>query len=351
MGSNNSTKGSVPFSAFRLILVSCALLGGCAAFSPADAFAAEEARPTINDVTTTKVYEHEGTIEAQINPQGSETTYEIWLECESIDALPCEPIGSGQRIQGQLASGFEAKTVSLLLNNLQPGSRYWYGIAATNSVGETESRGNILVVGVIPPGACPTGCGTGEQYGSEVPGWYTGLSNSESAETLKEYEAKHAKELEAAHAKEEEEQRAREAAKVAEAAALKRRQEEEAEMATGGVMLASTNITMMNGRISLVKLECLGSSACSGRLVLVGKLSTTSKGKRHNHKATIGTVSFSIPGDDATAVKVDINAAGRMLLRTARGHLSASLTIEELPATADSTQTKTVHLAPERSPH
>jgi tripartite motif-containing protein 71 len=43
---------------------------------------------------------------------------------------------------------------------------------------------------VIPPGAFPNGQGSGEQYGSEIPGWYTSLSGEESANTLAEWNAK-----------------------------------------------------------------------------------------------------------------------------------------------------------------
>ncbi len=43
---------------------------------------------------------------------------------------------------------------------------------------------------VVPPGAFPNGQGTGEQYGSEIPGWYITLSSQESAATLAEYTAK-----------------------------------------------------------------------------------------------------------------------------------------------------------------
>jgi hypothetical protein len=43
---------------------------------------------------------------------------------------------------------------------------------------------------VIPPGAFPNGQGTGEQYGSEIPGWYISLSSQESASTLAEWTAK-----------------------------------------------------------------------------------------------------------------------------------------------------------------
>ncbi len=43
---------------------------------------------------------------------------------------------------------------------------------------------------VIPPGAFPNGQGSGEQYGSEIPGWYISLSGQESANTLAEWTAK-----------------------------------------------------------------------------------------------------------------------------------------------------------------
>ena len=191
----NLTGRPVSMRACRLVLIPFAILAGGLVFSAAPASATEGGRPMIENVTATKVYEHEGTLEAQINPEGSETTYEIWLECQSAHEpfWPCEPIMNSQRIEGHIAAGFEAKTVSLHLAGLQPGFHYWYGVAAANSAGRTESRVNIFIDSVIPPGACPNGCGKNEQYGSETPQWYTKLSNEESAQTLKEYEAKHAK--------------------------------------------------------------------------------------------------------------------------------------------------------------
>jgi len=114
-------------------------------------------------------------------------------------------------------------------------------------------------------------------------------------------------------------------------------------------MLASANIRVKSGHVSLVKLECFGSATCSGSLTLVGKVTTTSKGRRrHTRTATIGTAGFSIRGDATTVVKININAVGRTLLHAARGHLGASLTIDELSPHADSTQAKTVHLVQEK---
>lgn len=49
---------------------------------------------------------------------------------------------------------------------------------------------NLQTGAVEPPGAFPNGQGTGEQYGSEIPGWYISLSTQESAATLAEWTAK-----------------------------------------------------------------------------------------------------------------------------------------------------------------
>ena len=134
-------------------------------FAP-NAWRAGAERPTIEDRTMAKVYEHEGTIEARIDPQGSETTYEIWLECRGSHepVWPCE-----QRVDGHLAAGFEAKAVSLQLTGLQEGTYYEYGVVAANSAGQTNENGvNILQDPVIPPGACPEGCGSNKPYETEI---------------------------------------------------------------------------------------------------------------------------------------------------------------------------------------
>jgi DNA-binding beta-propeller fold protein YncE len=48
---------------------------------------------------------------------------------------------------------------------------------------------SLQTAAVVPPGAFPNGQGTGEEYGSEIPGWFISLSDAESAATLAEYTA------------------------------------------------------------------------------------------------------------------------------------------------------------------
>jgi hypothetical protein len=168
----------------------------------------------------------EVTVGAEINPEGLETTYEIRLECGPDEpVLPCRPIPNSQHTDGRLAAGHEARTVSLTLTGLQPGT-YWFGVYASNAAGETFRRSDILDIPPIPPGACPEGCSSNEPYKPEVPQASLEAAQREATRIFMEAEAKRHQ-----AALEHEEQQAKEAAvrNAAEAADLKQREEEEAE--------------------------------------------------------------------------------------------------------------------------
>ncbi len=118
---------------------------------------------------------------------------------------------------------------------------------------------------------------------------------------------------------------------------------------TGHVSLASTQITVQSNGVALVKLECAESAGCDGKLTLTARVTVKAKGRRKTTKrrvttrtVTVGTTSFSIAGDETTAVNIKLDAAGRAALSADR-RLSASLTLLEL-APAANTQTKTVQL-------
>jgi hypothetical protein len=111
------------------------------------------------------------------------------------------------------------------------------------------------------------------------------------------------------------------------------------------VSLVSTGIIVQSGHVSLVQLECLGAASCNGKLTLSAKIPAKAKsGRKHAHMVALGTTDFSIPGDEARAVKLDISATGRALLSADHGRLSASLAIHELPPSPESTLTKAVQL-------
>jgi len=294
----------------------------------ASALATGGERPTI-EATTAKAYEHEGTIEARIDPEGSETTYEIWLECRGAHepTWPCE-----QRVEGHLAAGFEAKPVSLHLTGLQEGTYYEYGVVATNSAGQTKENGvNILLDPVIPPGACPDGCPSISPYESKI--------SQETNEVTARYAAE-APAREAARQQAAKEQAEREAALAKSgqpSAATTTSSSSSAASESGGVSLGGTSIAVGRDGAALVKLSCFGIESCRGKLTLTAKV-------KKSHSPSIGTIAFSIAGDETKAVKVNLNPAGRALLKTDHGRCGASLAILELAPGAANTQTKTVHL-------
>jgi hypothetical protein len=116
--------------------------------------------------------------------------------------------------------------------------------------------------------------------------------------------------------------------------------------ASGSVSLAGAVIALQGNGMALVKLNCLGIASCHGKLTVAAK--DTVKGKDAKDKkarsVSIGTTDFAISGDEATTVKMNLNAAGRALLKADHGRCSASLALLEFAPSSTNTQTKTVHL-------
>ncbi len=114
--------------------------------------------------------------------------------------------------------------------------------------------------------------------------------------------------------------------------------------ATGRVSLDGSTIAVESGGAARVKLTCTGTATCAGNLTLTAK-STTKKGKKkHSKTQTIGTATFSIPAGSTATVKLTLGSAGKALLKTAHGRLSASLMILESSPAPAATRTESVHL-------
>jgi hypothetical protein len=100
---------------------------------------------------------------------------------------------------------------------------------------------------------------------------------------------------------------------------------------TGHVSLTGTHITVQGSGVALVKLECVGEATCAGKLTLTAKSTIKAKSKKAmTRTVTIGTVAFSIPGDETATVKLKLNGTGRALLGADRGRLGGSLEVLEL---------------------
>ncbi len=190
----------------------------------APATAAANGSPVIEQTTLVSVSETGATVEAQINPEGLETSYEIKLVWQDADPPgPGENVSGGPHAQtGQIAAGPGEQTVSAVLTGMQRGYTYWYEVIATNANGKAKSGAHPF--GYLNGGAYPEGVGSGPPDEAEIPQWLINESNSESAETLKKYEEQ--------QAREQLEKKAKEAARRAtEEAELKQAEEREAQEA------------------------------------------------------------------------------------------------------------------------
>ena len=133
--------GSLTKSSFlrilRLALVLCLLAAWGLGLPAARAPAAEGGgglggqAPVIESETESGISESGVTLEAQINPEGAETEYELWMECGVV--YQC---GSAERVEsGRLPAGDLGQAVSVVASNVQSGNRYKYWVVATNSDG------------------------------------------------------------------------------------------------------------------------------------------------------------------------------------------------------------------------
>jgi hypothetical protein len=101
--------------------------------------------PAIESESVSHITPTDVTIEAQINPGGRETTYEVWVgnypECIEEMMEACISTGSGPAgtgtIVGTIPAGFSSHTVSVDIakawHKLSPNSSYIYNVRATNS--------------------------------------------------------------------------------------------------------------------------------------------------------------------------------------------------------------------------
>ncbi len=101
--------------------------------------------PTIESVSVAGITEHDATLEAQINPNGLETTYEFNLAspaCQSEWPIvgPCFAISGFSLPSATIPAGFGDQTVRVDINSasktLRPGTWYEYAVTASNAAGK-----------------------------------------------------------------------------------------------------------------------------------------------------------------------------------------------------------------------
>jgi hypothetical protein len=123
----------------------------------APAMAATQA-PEVGYLPASQVSASGATIEVPINPDGGETSYEIWLECQSAreSNQSCEPLTVGpQRQQGVISPGFGSQIVTDAVAGLQADYLYKYRVVAVNSAGKAGNVGDGFLT-CPSQGSCPS---------------------------------------------------------------------------------------------------------------------------------------------------------------------------------------------------
>ncbi len=138
--SNGLTSRLLSPHIFRLTLALSAILVVGLLFPGTQALAAEA--PTIGNVSVSGITEHDATLEAQINPNGLETSYRFRLEYGCLPPRECLWIGVIRVPPEEIPASYEAHSVSVDLNGsgvtLHSGTEYRYSVEATNLAGTTE---------------------------------------------------------------------------------------------------------------------------------------------------------------------------------------------------------------------
>jgi hypothetical protein len=128
----------------RGLLVLCATMGVALAAAALPAAALAGGSPTIESLSASQITQSDATLEAQINPGGLETTYELWMEDPCGPAMECVRVP--QLLTGSMAAGTTGESLSINVQssgehlNIEPETAYEYWVIAKNSAGTVESR-------------------------------------------------------------------------------------------------------------------------------------------------------------------------------------------------------------------
>ncbi len=108
---------------------------------------------------------------------------------------------------------------------------------------------------------------------------------------------------------------------------------------TCSLALSSRKIIVQAHNRAALRFTRTGTGACADKLTL--RLKTKRKGKR-SRTTTIGSASFSLATGSSQLIKIELNAAGRAMLKAAHGRLRASLAIVRLSPAPTGTSTEAV---------
>lgn len=264
-------------------------------------FLTESTAPRIESVSAQST-SNEATIEARTSPDAQTATCEVSYGTS-------EAYGSTAPCTEALGNNGEHVLAVALIANLTPGVTYYYQLRVQNEIGRSspsEGKGTFTTQAVSPPG---------EPNDEEKPS--TPPTKTPIVTTLTPVSIP--------------------ATPITTTTS-----------STGGVSLTGTSITIQRNGVALVTLDCLGIASCRGKLTLSAKIASKARGRKKLARTVrIGTVNFSILGDEAKTVRIKLDVAGRVLLKADHARLSATLTILELEPSLGNTERNVVQLVEE----
>jgi hypothetical protein len=290
-----------------------ALIGAAIYLGSMPAASLGSSAPTIESESVSHVIEYGATLEAQINPDGLETTYSFWVEYEvcrrplPVYEQECYVILLGPLGAGHLLASDQDQTVSTRLTGLEADNAYTYWVLATNSAGPatgmvkrfgtTQTGGGLETEGkpVPIPENTPT------PFESKIEPWVAeGAAAAGARQTaLAEQEAKERAErqwLESPQYKEEQER------KEVEAKEAKERAEEAARSTTKKSSAATCVVPLLKGDSLAAARSALRSAHCELGMVT----------KPRRHRGALIVVRQSRPHGTklrpGTAIAVDLGA-------------------------------------------
>jgi hypothetical protein len=102
--------------------------------------------PSVDAETVSAVGETYATVEAQINPQGFDTAYEVQYGSEG----PCSTSACAEAGGGDLGEATSDRSVTVTIGGLKPDSTYYYRVVANNAFGSAEGEGSFRTFPVMP---------------------------------------------------------------------------------------------------------------------------------------------------------------------------------------------------------
>jgi hypothetical protein len=128
-----------------------------------------------------------------------------------------------------------------------------------------------------------------------------------------------------------------------------------ASLPTATLSSIGTSIPVQSTHAALVKLDCVGTASCQGKVTITATKLVKVKGRKGHKKrtvrrtVTVGSLSVTIAANQESTFNVKLNAAGRALLKARHGRLTVALVTFKLSPAPAKRATETVTLVQQKA--